>query len=74
VAACYIAGNTLFALGYLLDPGGIAHARAGSFGDAFFFSIQTMATIGYGQMVPHSLYANVLVTIEALVGLLGFAL
>jgi len=74
VAACYVAGNTLFALGYLLDPGGIAHARAGSFEDAFFFSIQTMATIGYGQMVPHSLYTNVLVTIEALVGLLGFAL
>ncbi|HJY84310.1 MAG TPA: transposase, partial [Candidatus Binatia bacterium] len=74
VAACYVAGNSLFALGYLLDPGGIDHARAGSFGDAFFFSIQTMATIGYGQMVPHSLFANVLVMIEALVGVLGFAL
>jgi inward rectifier potassium channel len=74
VAACYVVGNSLFALGYLLDPGGIDHARAGSFGDAFFFSIQTMATIGYGQMVPHSLFANVLVMIEALVGVLGFAL
>jgi inward rectifier potassium channel len=74
VAACYVVGNSLFALGYLLDPGGIDHARAGSFGDAFFFSIQTMATIGYGQMVTHSLFANVLVMIEALVGVLGFAL
>jgi inward rectifier potassium channel len=74
VAAWYVAGNSFFALGYLLDPGGIDHARAGSFGDAFFFSIQTMATIGYGQMVPHSLFANVLVMIEALVGVLGFAL
>jgi len=74
VAACYVAGNSFFALGYLLDRGGIDHARAGSFRDAFFFSIQTMATIGYGQMVPHSLFANILVTLEALVGVLGFAL
>ena len=74
VAACYVAGNSLFALGYVLDRGGIDHARAGSFRDAFFFSIQTMATIGYGHMVPHSLFANILVTLEALVGVLGFAL
>ncbi|MBI3795974.1 MAG: ATP-sensitive inward rectifier potassium channel 10 [Deltaproteobacteria bacterium] len=74
VAACYVVGNSLFALGYLLNPGGIDHTRAGSFRDAFFFSIQTMATIGYGQMVPHSLFANILVTLEALVGVLGFAL
>jgi len=74
VAVCYVAGNSFFALGYLLDPGGVDHARAGSFRDAFFFSIQTMATIGYGQMVPHSLFANILVTIEALSGVLGFAL
>jgi inward rectifier potassium channel len=74
VATCYVAGNSLFALGYLLDRGGIDHARADSFRDAFFFSIQTMATIGYGHMVPHSLFANILVTFEALVGVLGFAL
>jgi len=67
-------GNTLFALGYLLNPGGIEHARAGSFGDAFFFSIQTMSTIGYGRMVPQSLFANVLVMVEALVGVFGLAL
>ena len=33
-----------------------------------------MATIGYGEMHPATLYANVLVTIEVLLGLLGFAL
>ena len=35
-------------------PGGIANARPGSFADAFFFSVQTMATIGYGNMSPES--------------------
>src|SRR5439155_9491677 len=40
----------------------------------FFSSVQTMATIGYGGMAPIGIYANVLVTIEALVGLLGLAM
>jgi inward rectifier potassium channel len=42
--------------------------------DAFFFSVQTMATIGYGSMYPSTDYANLLVSIEALVGLLGVAM
>lgn len=69
----YVAVNLVFAFAYTLDPSGIENARPGSFKDAFFFSVQTMATIGYGKLVPHSLLANVLVTIEALIGLLGFA-
>jgi inward rectifier potassium channel len=40
----------------------------------FFFSVQTLATIGYGGLSPKGLAANVLVTIQALVGGLGFAL
>ncbi|HJU09642.1 MAG TPA: ion channel, partial [Candidatus Binataceae bacterium] len=69
----FVAINCLFATAYLIS-GGIDHARRGSFGDAFFFSVQTMATIGYGQMTPASLAANVLACCEALVGLLTFAL
>jgi len=65
--------NSLFALGYLLS-GGIEHARRGSFADAFFFSVQTMATIGYGTMAPVSYLANLLASSEALTGLLTFAL
>src|SRR5262249_1822670 len=38
-----------------------------------FFSVQTMATIGYGKMGPHTAYAHIIVTTEAFVGLLGFA-
>src|SRR5262249_15425398 len=69
----YAAVNFVFAYLYMLDPSGIENAVPGSFKDAFFFSVQTMATIGYGKLVPRSVFANLLVTIEALIGLLGFA-
>ena len=52
----------------------IENARPGSLADAFFFSVQTMATIGFGKMAPRTELANVLVTIESLTGLLGLAL
>ena len=67
-------GTAFFACG----PGQIAGSKAVRLGDQyledFFFSVQTFATIGYGGMHPVGLAANVLVTLEALVGLLGFAL
>ena len=46
LALAYCAANTLFAAAYLLGGDGIENARPGSFSDAFFFSVQTMATIG----------------------------
>src|SRR5207245_5771049 len=46
----------------------------GQFSQAFFFSVQTFATIGYGQIGPNGFSANSLVTIEALVGLIFQAL
>lgn len=70
----YIGFNLLFGALYLLQPGGIANARPGSFPDAFFFSVQTMATIGYGDMHPATVYANLLVTAEVLLGMTGLAL
>jgi len=72
--ALYLAANAGFALLYLLQPGAIGNARPGSFADAFFFSVQTIATIGYGQMVPATLYANLVVTIETASGLMFLAL
>ncbi len=72
--ASYVATNALFALLYLAGGDSIKNARPGSFLDAFFFSVQTMATIGYGAMYPSTDYANVLVSIEALIGLLGVAM
>ncbi|HEY6418118.1 MAG TPA: ion channel [Candidatus Binataceae bacterium] len=73
VAALFAVVNLFFALGYFLD-GGIENARPGSFLDCFFFSVQTMATIGYGKMSPATTAANVLVSFEALFGLVGLAL
>jgi len=74
LAVAFLLANLAFAFLYSLDPGGIADARPGSIEDAFFFSVQTMATIGYGAMHPVSRWANMLVTAEAMVGVLGTAL
>ena len=73
IAAAFIIGNLVFATGYYLD-GGIENASSGSFADAFFFSVQTMATIGYGKLAPVTLFSNILVSVEALTGLLALAL
>ena len=73
MALWYIGANVAFAVLYMADPNGIAEARPGSFEDAFFFSVQTIATIGYGVMHPATLYANLVMTAETLSGLIGFA-
>jgi inward rectifier potassium channel len=75
VAGAYLAINVVFALAYLtIGPDGIENARAGAFDDAFFFSVQTLATIGYGKLVPRSDAANWVVTLESVLGLLLFAM
>lgn len=70
----YMLVNSAFAILYLLQPGSITNARAGSFLDAFFFSVQTFATVGYGVMVPATLYANIVFTLESFVGLITVAI
>jgi len=72
IAAGFLMVNVLFALAYSV-VGGIAGVREGSFGDLFFFSVQTMATIGYGSMYPRTTAAHALTTGEALVGILVIA-
>jgi len=71
----FIVANAVFALVYL------ACGRDALAGDpplgpaarAFFFSVETLATIGYGNIVPQTFAANLVVAIEAMVGLLGLA-
>lgn len=74
IAAAYLTINTLFALAYLAGGDCIENATPGSFHDAFFFSVQTMATIGYGKLVPRTSYANAMVAFEALCGIVGTAM
>jgi inward rectifier potassium channel len=78
MAAGYVVANVLFAgLYWLAGPNalsGTAASALGRFEDCLFFSVQTLATIGYGRLVPNSRVANLLVALEALVGLLGFAI
>ncbi|HEX7671877.1 MAG TPA: ion channel, partial [Polyangiaceae bacterium] len=69
----YLTVNVVFAALYLLEPDTIANARPGSFADAFFFSVQTFATIGYGALSPGNAYGNMVVTTEAAVSLLSTA-
>jgi inward rectifier potassium channel len=74
VAAAFCVINSLFAVAYMSVPGAIAKLPEGSFEDAFFFSVQTLATIGYGVMAPETRTGHILVTLEALTGMLSVAL
>jgi inward rectifier potassium channel len=66
--ALYLSINVVFAALYWLVPGSVANARPGSFADVFFFSIETLATVGYGEMYPATLYSHVVVALEIVCG------
>jgi inward rectifier potassium channel len=79
VTVVYVGVNLAFAamfaaFGADALTGALEHGHGGTFARAFFFSVQTFATIGYGQVAPQGLGPNLLVTFEALVGLMYQAL
>ena len=79
ITGSYIAVNALFAYAFLLCGPDALQSATGSFAGhpfyrAFFFSVDTFATIGYGNIIPVGVPANTLVTIEALLNILGIAL
>jgi len=69
----FIALNILFALLYMLEPGGIANLAPQNFFGYFFFSVETLATVGYGDMHPQSLYSHGVATVEVFVGMASVA-
>ena len=73
VCAIYLLVNLVFATLYLLEPHAIAEMRPGSFFDAFFFSVETLATVGYGHFYPQTLYGHVVAMLEIVVGMFGLA-
>ena len=79
ITGSYIAINGVFAVAYLLCGADALQSTTGSFANepfyrAFFFSVDTFATIGYGNIIPVGVIPNTLVTIEALLNIVGVAL
>jgi inward rectifier potassium channel len=69
VISLYAAINILFAALYALVPGSIGNAKPGSVVDGFFFSMETLATVGYGQMYPATTYGHIVSVVEIMSGI-----
>ncbi len=79
VVLTYVLVNSFFALTYMISGLGDPMVDNNDslllwFFHCFFFSVQTFTTVGYGALAPHGLAANIIASIEALIGLMGFAL
>jgi inward rectifier potassium channel len=73
ISGAYLALNVIFGLLYLMGGDCLTGSRPGSFEDAFFFSVHTLGSIGYGVIAPKTTYANTIVTLEAITSLLAIA-
>ena len=78
VLGTFILANIAFAWLYLAAgiqtlQGAEGATALGTFLNAFFFSVQTLTTVGYGSMVPRAIGSNVIASVEALMGVMGFA-
>ena len=73
-AAFFLVFDTLFGFFYYLVPGCIANLNPPGFAGAFFFSVETLATVGYGDMHPQTIYGHSVAMIEIFVGLMSLAL
>ena len=71
ILSIYVVINLVFSIFYYL--GGPCIAGADSFWDAFFFSVETLATVGYGHFYPDSLYGHLVATVEIMLGMFGMA-
>jgi inward rectifier potassium channel len=74
LAALFLLLNTAFALLYLCGAAPIANQSPPGFLGAFFFSVETLATVGYGDMHPRTIYAHVITTLEIFMGMSSIAL
>ncbi|WP_267222089.1 ion channel [Dyella silvae] len=73
-ATVFLLVNMLFAVLYQLGDRAIANQFPADFSGAFFFSVETLATVGYGDMHPQTLYGHIVATVEIFMGMLSIAL
>jgi inward rectifier potassium channel len=73
-AGFFLAFDALFGLAYYFVPGCIANLNPPGFAGAFFLSVETLATVGYGDMHPQTVYGHSVAMIEIFVGLMSLAL
>jgi inward rectifier potassium channel len=74
LAAFFLVFDLLFGFLYYLVPGCIANLNPPGFAGDFFFSVETLATVGYGEMHPETFYGHSVAMIEIFVGLMSLAL
>src|SRR5271165_3820108 len=74
LAAFFLGFDLLFGFLYHLVPGCIANLSPPGFAGDFFFSVETLATVGYGDMHPQTFYGHLIAMIEIFVGLMSMAL
>jgi inward rectifier potassium channel len=73
IAAFFLVFDLTFGFLYALVPGCIANLNPPGFLGAFFFSVETLATVGYGDMHPQTLYGHLIAMTEIFVGLMMLA-
>jgi inward rectifier potassium channel len=67
--ACILVINVVFAFLYMAEPGAVQNLSAHDFLSAFFFSLETLATVGYGEMAPATFYGHTIAGMEIIVGM-----
>ena len=70
----YLTVTALFAVAYMLVPLSVGNARSTSFLDHFFFSLETLATVGYGELYPATVFGHAVASMEMLVGVVFTAI
>lgn len=73
-ALLFISLNLVFAALYILGQNAIANLLPNNYLGAFFFSVETLATVGYGDMHPQTVYGHAIATLEIFFGMSGIAL
>jgi inward rectifier potassium channel len=74
LAAFFLVFDLLFGFLYYLSPGCVANLNPPGLAGDFFFSVETLATVGYGEMHPATFYGHTVAMIEIFVGLMSLAL